>query len=210
MATKDLSRTVIEGGRAGFNRWERRRSHRTVRAQERLALGGGCDWDDVVIARRPPVRRAFADKLAPAERYLAAQVGRPWSKVRSDLFARFDTRTTAGRHILFDHLLRDVKVGEQHGWPGSFEFEVDRHGLLRRVARPARPRHVWHYPHRQWLEWLGARRIGCRGAVRFWFVPTAHERLRQGARLSAEENAYWSGLPEWFRQEHELRFSEEG
>lgn len=154
MATKDFSRTVIEGGRARFNCWERRRSHRVVRARERMALAGGGDWDGVVIARRTPVWRAFADKLAPAERYLAAQVGRPWSKVRSELFARFDTRTTAGR--------------------------------------------------------LGARRIGRRGGALFWFVPTAHERLRQGARLSAEENAHWSALPDWFRQEQELRFAEEG
>ena len=85
MATKDLSRTVIEGGRVGFNQWARRHSHRLVRTRERMALGGGDDWDDVVIARRTPIGRAFADKLSPAERYLAAQVGRPWSKVRSEL-----------------------------------------------------------------------------------------------------------------------------
>jgi hypothetical protein len=210
MATKDLSRTVIEGGRARFNSWERRHSHRLVRARERIALSDGGDWDNVVIARRTPVRRAFADKLSAAERYLAAQVGRPWSKVSSELFARFDTRTTAGRHILFDHLLREVKVGEQRGWPGSFDFEVDRHGLLRRVVRPPRQQRVWHYPRREWLEWLAARRIGRRGGVLFWFVPTAHERLRQAAPLSTNENAYWSALPDWFRQEQELRFPEEG
>jgi len=27
--------------------------------------------------------------------------GRPWSKVRGELFERFDARTNAGRHIIF-------------------------------------------------------------------------------------------------------------
>ena len=210
MATKDLSRTVIEGGRTSFNKWERRYSNCEVRAREREALRSEDDWDEVVIAPRKPVRRSFNDKLSPAERYLAAQVGRPWSKVRSELFARFDTRTTAGRHILFDHLLRDVKVGEQHGWRGSFEFEVDRHGILRRIVRPARRRHVWHDPPRDLPGWLVGRWIGRRGGVLFWFVPTERERLRQGLRLSSEEAAYWNALPDWFREKHELRFPEEG
>jgi hypothetical protein len=208
MATKDLSRTVIEGGRTGFSSWQRRQSHRQVRKRERIALRGGDDWDDLTIARRTPVQRSFADKLSPAERYLAAQVGRPWAKVRSELFARFDMRTTAGRHILFDHLLRDVKVGEQHCWFRSFEFEVDRHGILRRAVRPPRQERVWHYRRPEWRKWLGVRRIGRRGDVLFWFVPTAHERLRQTARLSSDESAYWNALPDWFRQELELRFAE--
>jgi hypothetical protein len=206
MSTKDLSRTVIEGGRKYYNCWERRHSNRAVRAREREALATGDDWDQVVITRRTPVRRNFHDKLAPAERYLAAQVGRPWAKVRSELFSRFDTRTTAGRHILFDHLLGDVNTGQQHrhSW---FTFAVDRHGILRRVVRPQRQRRVPRIPPNDLPEWLVGRWIGRRGDILFWFEPTAHERLRQGPRLTTQQWAYWSTLPEWFREEHELRFS---
>ncbi len=35
MATKKLSRTVIEGGRHGYNKYERRNSNAEVRAEER-------------------------------------------------------------------------------------------------------------------------------------------------------------------------------
>ena len=102
MTTKNLARTVIEGGRSCYNQWERRYSNAQERAHERLvsaALVGAADPDVTWYAPRKPVYRGFRDKLAPAERWLRSHVGRPWSKVRSELFSRFDTRTTAVRAI---------------------------------------------------------------------------------------------------------------
>lgn len=127
MARKDLSRTVIEGGRYYRNCWERRASHGIARAHER-------EWLDAVrfdhdlaeeraIAGRPHVYKMFRDKLAPAERWLESNVGRPWSTVRSELLQTFDTRTTAGRHIVFDHMLPWVEDG--------YVFRVDGKGILR-------------------------------------------------------------------------------
>ena len=67
-------------------------------------------------------------------RWLESQCGRPWSKVYAEVCERFDTRTTAGRHIVHDHLLGSV-------WQGGIvrdevqrdrHFIVDRHGILRR------------------------------------------------------------------------------
>src|SRR6266849_1933101 len=107
MSTKDLARTVIEGGRARVNRSERRYSTAQERTRERslsAQLVRFTELDDVTYRQRAPVRPNFHDKLRPAERWLASQVGRPWCKARGELFARFDSRTTAGRHILFDHL----------------------------------------------------------------------------------------------------------
>jgi hypothetical protein len=205
MATKDLSRSVIEGGRTSYSCWQRRHSHRVARACERNALSDGSDWDDLVIAKRPFVWRVFDDKLSPAERYLDAQVGRPWNKVRSELFARFDMRTTAGRHILFDHLLRDVKAGEHQA---RARYEVDRRGILRRAPPHPRRREVWQFERPEWLAWLQGRRVGRRGGVLFWFLPTPHERLRQAASLDPDESAHWNALPDWFRQREEIRFVE--
>lgn len=136
MSTKNLSRTVIEGGRARFNRFERRDSNAKARTWERLEsarLLTAAEFDDALYRPRNKVYRAHHDKLGPAERWLSSQVGRPWSKVQSELFSRFDTRTTAGRHVLFDHILRDVGEGARSHVPS--DFHVDPHGILRGKPR---------------------------------------------------------------------------
>jgi hypothetical protein len=136
MSTKNLSRTVIEGGRARFNRWQRRQSNAQARSWERVEsarLLTAAEFDDAMYRPRHKVYRAHHDKLGPAERWLQSQVGRRWSKVRSELFARFDTRTTAGRHVLFDHLLRDVGEGPRSNVQS--DFVVDPHGILRGKPR---------------------------------------------------------------------------
>jgi hypothetical protein len=102
MATKDLARTAIEGGRAYRNCWDRRHSHARVRSGERnveASLRYRTDFDDLIMPERERVPVSFHDKLSAPERWLARQSGRPWSLVRSELFARFDRRTTAGRHV---------------------------------------------------------------------------------------------------------------
>lgn len=134
MATKNLARTVIEGGRRHGNTWDRRASngtHRTSARQVSGALIKGADAEFTVYPARKVVWRTFNDKLGPAERWLASQVGRPWRKVRSELFARFDIRTTPGRHILFDHILPEV---EGPPWR-SPDYVVDHSGILKKAKR---------------------------------------------------------------------------
>ncbi len=137
MSTKNLSRTVIEGGRTHYSAWARRHSNALDRMRERdvsTRLLRSTDLDVEVYPRRPSSYRDFHDKLGPATRWMESQVGRPWNKVRGELFARFDTRTRAGRHILFCHVLPSVEVGRKGGLR-RVEFRLDRHGILRRVAR---------------------------------------------------------------------------
>jgi hypothetical protein len=142
MSKKNLARTVIEGGRSHFNTFDRRCSHGEERARSRdvaRALLCGGDPEDAIFEPRRSVDPWFYDKLGPAMRWLRSQVGRPWNKVRSELFARFDTRTTAGRHILFDHVLREVEDARplrprRHGLWVS-EQGVLRHAVFRRKAK---------------------------------------------------------------------------
>lgn len=172
MATKKLSRTVIEGGRHGFNKYERRNSHAEVRAEERdyiKAVMCNLDLaDEIEIGERRPVMKEFTDKLSPMYRWIDAQVGRPWSEVRSEVFQKFDTRTTAGRHITFDHLLREIVETEsgfdKHGhiadpdipavpanpkykyysrWSVA-DYYVDRQGILRKREESRRRYRSWY------------------------------------------------------------------
>src|SRR6185295_4689031 len=131
---------------------------------------------------------------------LEANCGRPWSKVRGELFARFDIRTTPGRHILFDHLLREVE--EQDIWRRP-RFAVDAHGILRRARSRARVRQQWFndWPLRRWI---GDRRI-TRVEDRFqWWTPAKRDTDRRGqplirwravGLLSEDEERYLRSVP---------------
>ena len=147
MARKDLSRTVIEGGRYYHNTYFRRASNRTERATTREWLDRVAvdldEADETVPPLRPRVSKMFFDKLGPAHRWLVAQVGRPWNKVYSELCARFDTRTVAGRHVVHDHMLHWVRQpGELHRYYSRrYELVVDRHGILRK-PKPGRRKKV--------------------------------------------------------------------
>jgi hypothetical protein len=208
MSTKNLARTVIEGGRARFNRWERRHSNALERSAERRVsarLTSTAAWDAAIYPARKPVSQSFDDKLGPGRRWLARQIGRPWDRVRSELFARFDTRTTAGRHILFDHLLRDVDLGDL-SYSSYARFVVDAHGILKQSARR---RYRWpqleRLPEaRSVLEaWLGSRRVGERGERCYWFVATDAGAFRQHHELTEAELARWRGLPPGFRKNYQ-------
>ena len=142
MSTKNLARTSLEGGRHHFNSWARRQSNVTVRHAARAlsaSIKNDDDATDALYPKRKSVWRSFDDKLAPAFRWLERQVGRPWNKVRAELTARFDTRTTAGRHILFCHLLPSVQKPSRHHSRHQPVY-VDRHGLLQATSRKVKER----------------------------------------------------------------------
>jgi len=210
MSTKNLAHTVIEGGRYRHNKFLRRYSNAAERArahahERQLLLAPECVEEQ--FEPRTPVRRAFRDKLSPARRWLKSQVKRPWDKVRSELFARFDARTTAGRHVLFDHLLREVCDGRDPLHTSYADFFVSLHGLLlcrgperirsrnRRKPLPE-PEPVLH-------AWLAGRRVAVHGARLYWLVLTPHGAFRQQRELDASERARFVKLPRWFRKQLE-------
>ena len=214
MSTKNLARTVIEGGRTGYSRQARRHSHTTARARSACVtrqLGARIDPDSAVFLPRPQVWKDFDDKLGPARRWLRSQAGRPWNKVRSELFARFDTRTTAGRHIVFDHLLKEVIPSGFRSWLP--ELWISAHGILRYEARarPRRRRQRLQEPEPVVRAWLAGRRVVERGARLYWLIATSQGGFRQDRELSTAETARFRALPDWFRQELEgaIRFDPE-
>lgn len=203
MSTKDLARTAIEGGRCGHYQMEVAAEAAGERAAARAFLRRAAREpdaaDDLVDPRRRPVRACFSDKLSPVHRYLDRNCGRPWDKVRSELFARFDIRTTPGRHILFDHVLRDVE--DEARWRPR--FVVDRHGLLRKASRQQRTRRTW-FDERPVFTWLAGRRVSRAGDRFAWWVVTKRTTLAGGGELvrwrptgllAAAEERYVRALP---------------
>lgn len=129
MATKKLSRTVVEGGRRG--RWGERYLDRRHKREIGRKLRQGDE--DPVESPAPWVTSDFSDKLKPLYRYLQANAGRPWDKVYSELCARYDRRTLKGWHLLSGHVDRYTVEGHGRGWAHLFRDGawVDRHGILR-------------------------------------------------------------------------------
>lgn len=147
MAKRNLARTAIEGGRAASNRYEEHIVDRKLRQAARIALHR-CIYDEeyrdefVVEAYGDIWGRDFKDKLSPVKRWLAAQVGRCWDDVYSEIRRTFDFRSTPGRHIV-DHIcgpfgyvdVRGRRLIYEHWpfWRWTGDFYLDRNRVLRMV-----------------------------------------------------------------------------
>jgi hypothetical protein len=214
MATKNLARTVIEGGRYHSNCYFRRHSHRIPRMQWRAlapALAREPErWDALSIRPLPPQARYPRDKLAPAARFLRSRIGRRWDDVRSEILRKFDARTLAGRHVLYDHLLPAVE-SQYGGGLRRASFFVDTRGILRERPRKRfrnRFEHVDLPP--EWEDWLRGRRVGWRGARAYWMVPAPPRgpslRYRQHQELTKAELARWNTLDAPTRNAYSIVF----
>lgn len=207
MSTKNLARTVIEGGRYRANAVDRRHSNaeerRATHVVERAACRDPDAFEDALWPVRDHVRKSFHDRLGAAERWLASQVGRSWNRVRAEIAERFDTRTIAGQHIVFDHLLPDWRDRDGR-WRVNrrWTFRVDRHGILR-FAPPRWPR--WERPpfvdareESAIRAWAAGRRVITRGRKIYWLMPVVREfvgtRYRQDRALDEAETRTWASF----------------
>jgi hypothetical protein len=182
MSTKNLSRTVIEGGRTNSNKGDRRGSNVDYRAQSRAFCNDIKDLNDFDDAgstpRRRPVSKDFNDKLGPMYRWLRSQAGKSWRAVYSELITKFDTRTTAGRHVVFSHMLSDVtvKLSAVEHRLGYRDFFVDKRGILRMRESNRWTRKSWRRQHSgigrvEIDKWTNGRYVLDLGYSLFWMEP---------------------------------------
>jgi len=175
MSKKDISRSIIEGGRAKRNKEYRKDSNQQHRAQNRsfsTTAKNLLDADDVgVTPKRKHVGKDFADKLGSAERWLASKVGQPWNDTYSELCNRFDLRTVAGRHAVIDHMLGWVTLPGDVNERWSSKFHVDDDGILRKsTSRRRRYRNgIKQVDINKWAN--GRRVMDYENGGIFWMVP---------------------------------------
>jgi hypothetical protein len=91
-------------------------------------------------------RKVLSDFLAPLERWLRKQVGRPWNKIYSEISRQFDTSSVVQKHIR-DHVLWMVNLhvivksrwevyAVPERWPlHPNELYVNAKGFLCKVSR---------------------------------------------------------------------------
>ena len=185
MSTKNLARTAIEAGRRGYNKWERNYSHRQERVRARNYLTRVILdpelADEIVCEPRPVVMRDQLDKLNPVKGFLHSRVGRRWDDVHSEIVKRFDSRTIAGHHILYGHVLNHMvtywyEVRPYGYGPSPGDFVVDEEGLLTEVPLIARPRararnELADKQKKEIVRWLDNRLIITRGENFYWANP---------------------------------------
>lgn len=148
MSTKNLARTVIEGGRTNYAKYVRRFSSRELRVANRRYCKKVLEdlerWYVKEEPRRGQTRlwrdEIHADKVSPCGRFLASRADRPWDAVHSEICARFDRRKLAGMHVTKDHLLSavvDLRKGDPYPqgryWvPRDIpRFSIDENGIFR-------------------------------------------------------------------------------
>jgi hypothetical protein len=201
MSKKNLARTAIEGGRANSNKWDRRNSH----TQERRSARDFCNkakidpeiTNEESVESKDKVYKEFTDKLSPMYRWLKSKVGEPWDEVRSEVFKKFDSRTTAGRHILFDHLLSsvvdtqtgfnkygyivdpDIEIANNNNSDSYYyrrayqDYYVNQDGILcESIKDRIKYEKITEADYRTAGKWLNGRMIVNRGGVLFWCCPT--------------------------------------
>jgi hypothetical protein len=127
MSTKNLARTIIEGGRWSGSKWLRNQQNRHNRRRFRNWLDSSIEFDDDPgewLPRHAGDRKhrediwGQNDKIHPIYRWVDSQVGRYWDDVYSDLCRRFDRRNLAQRHVIVDHVIGNVHGAGYRERPG--------------------------------------------------------------------------------------------
>lgn len=96
----DMHKVIVERPRLGSSAPSRKTALR-LRSSRLAAADAGEDYDSG--PRRASSGRSdksLNENLAPLERYLRSQVGRPWAKVYGEVRQGVDTRSAIGLHVL--------------------------------------------------------------------------------------------------------------
>jgi hypothetical protein len=121
----DMFEVIIERPRSGS------RGARYPRVRMRRLTGD---------ARCEGMGRGYREKflnenLAPLRRYLRAQIGRPWTKVRSEISAHLNVGSAVQKHVL-DHLSDFVEENVLEREDGLYARRYGRIERLRSIGRP--------------------------------------------------------------------------
>jgi len=116
MATKNLARTIMEGGRRGYNKYERRYSNGVLRSKERDYIRN-CIKDpehsiDKAEPKRKKVVKEFYDRLMPLHRKVDRHLGKTWGELRGQINKKYDSRKLKDWHML-DHLYQMMFFGSK-------------------------------------------------------------------------------------------------
>ena len=191
MATKNLARSILEGGRTVEDRSERRWSNRKLRRDDRAHFRRILADAERAEEMAEPNREArwvspssrFTDVLGGIHRWMETMVGKRWDDCYAEIRRRFDVRNLAGWHVVTQHIVGEfARAGTEQTKYSRYVIGDD--GIVRKGYEyhpMRREESVIPYRERAALKaeiaaFLADRRIGWRGVYAFWFVPTIGSR----------------------------------
>lgn len=130
---EDMAKVIVERPRRGGSGRLKGRLNRDLESQP----------NKQGMKYRLASTKSLNENLAPLRRYLASQVGRPWSKIYSEISANLKATNAVQQHVR-DHVKDYVavkvsvnKAGEPmvaSRWWSAYDFYVDpRDGILKRA-----------------------------------------------------------------------------
>lgn len=125
---KDMAKVIVERPRVGLS-WAR------VRKPGRTRVVEGDDGEPLAAREprraKPPKSKHFNENLNPLIRYLAAQAGRPWTKVYSEISENLRATSTVQQHVL-DHVA-DFVATKAYMRDGKVVVPADYRGKERKI-----------------------------------------------------------------------------
>ena len=190
MSTKNISRTINEGGRASYAKDRRKEYHSLTRAKTRdwlskvrqdLSITEDSDhYTNVKNVATKRSLRDFADKTAVVNRWLFRNVNQPWNDVKSKIISMFDTNTVTGHHNAYDHFINNVEYNTTKIALEGFDFFAVNYyapifyvddGILLVRPRQKKPRYykLNKFDYTEICNFLKGRVIAKIGDHLFWF-----------------------------------------
>ncbi|MBI4142361.1 hypothetical protein HY480_00625 [Candidatus Uhrbacteria bacterium] len=216
MATRNLARTIVEGGKCEEHTKGPRRDAQRVERMEVRAYLRHCtrdrEWDNGhVCPVREPVRSCFADRTAVLRRWMGSYVGRPWDEAYAAIVRRCDRRTTKGRHLIEGHFrarefVRPMSAAKSM-YDGIEWFAINADGVVESC-----PRQLWKRTRESKIApeisaWLAGRTIGRRGSVWFWLVPVERW-VPRAVNAGGVERRSWERVVTGYRQDRRFTADE--
>lgn len=179
MSTKRLSRTIIERGKRGSDKEERRQQIIKSRQKARIFCATYCEDKIEPFYEARHYYREFGDRLAALYKFLEANVGKPWNDVFSKLCAIRSRKTIQGHHFI-EHAkgLVFTSTGAHHDARFSYGFYIED-GILYFNERWRRPKYsrLSKEISKRYEDWIGNRKIRLVGSKYFWCEPVTVTRM---------------------------------
>lgn len=202
MSTKRLSRTIIERGKRGSDKEERKQQIIKSRRKARNFCTTYCEDKVEPFYEARHYYRKFGVRLAALHKFLEAHVGEPWDKIYSKLCAIRSRNTIQGHHFI-EHVkgLVFTSTGAHRDDRFSYGFYIED-GILYFNGRWRRPKYsrLSEEIAKRYEDWIGDRKIKLVGSKYFWYDPVRSARMyldgtwityisawRQGVSLNEEE-----------------------
>lgn len=126
---EDMFKVIVERPRWGSRHAPKAKLHHDKAPGRKHATGRR------MVLEQHGYTKSLNENLAPLKRYLMKQVGRPWSKVYSEISEHLDANSTVKQHVR-DHLSDFIMI----------KVTVDRDGgfmAANHWGRPMAPDHWW-------------------------------------------------------------------